>query len=64
MHNRRTSNGFGANPINYTEIDSYFNLQRYRPELWEIQAINKLDDIVLDCYAAEAKREAAKNKSK
>lgn len=64
MHNRRTSNGFSANPICYTEIDSYFNLHQHRPDLWEIQAINKLDDIALDSYAAEAKKEENKNKSK
>ena len=64
MHNRRTSNGFGANPISYTEINSYFNLHQINVLSWEIQAINKMDDIVLEQYSKEAKLEADKNKSK
>lgn len=54
----------GANPISYTEIDAYFNLQQHRPETWEVQAIVKLDDIALDAYAVQAKKEGDKNKNK
>ena len=36
LHNKRTSSGFSANPITYTDMCSYFSLIRYRPEEWEI----------------------------
>lgn len=43
----RTSAGFGANPIQYSEILAFFTLEGYDPEAWEIDLIRKLDIVAL-----------------
>lgn len=51
LHNARSGNGFGANPINYTEIKSYFDLLSIAPCEWEIDLIRKLDNEMLTAMA-------------
>ena len=50
LNSTRTSNGFGANPITYTEMKSYFDLIQVEPEEWEIDLIKRFDNVALDAY--------------
>lgn len=47
----RTGNGFGPNPIPYSEIDAYSRLtgQAFLP--WEVDAIRALDDAYVTAAA-------------
>lgn len=38
----------GVNPISYTEMWSFFNLEGIKPNPWEIRLITQLDDIAID----------------
>lgn len=58
LHNTRGSNGFGINPISFTEIKAYFDLLDIKPEEWELTLIKRFDNEALSAYAKEA--EAAK----
>lgn len=50
LHSTRTSNGFGANPITFTEMKSYFDLIQVDPEEWEVDLIKRLDNVAMDAY--------------
>lgn len=65
LHNRRTSNGYGVNPIQYSEILAYFSLIDLTPHEWEIETICSLDNVALAAYAKEMEKQQAKvNKPK
>ena len=61
LDNARSSNGFGVNPISYTEIKCYFDLMGIIPQDIEVKLIKLLDGIALRHYAEEQKK---KSKSK
>lgn len=56
LHATRTSNGFGANPITYTEMKSYFDLIQIEPEEWEINLIKQFDNVALEVYEKAAEK--------
>lgn len=62
LHSRRSSSGFGVNPISYQEIESFFRLQAYFPHSWEVDIIHLFDDVAMQHYANEAKKEQKKTK--
>ena len=64
LHNARGSNGFGINPISYTEIKSYFDLIDMKPDDWELTLIKSFDNEALIAYAKEAEEERKKNTKK
>lgn len=64
MHNARSSNGFGINPISYTEIKCYFDLMDIKPDEWEINLIRLFDNEALQAFAKEAEAERKKNTKK
>lgn len=63
LHNARTSNGFGINPISYMEIKAYFDLIDIQPQEWEISLIKRFDNEVLMASAKQLK-ESQKKQSK
>jgi len=63
LHNKRTSSGFGINPIAFTEIQAFFNLMQYFPEEWEVEMIERFDNIAIEVFAESSKSES-KNKAK
>ena len=63
LNNARSGNGFGANPISYSDMYSYFKLIDIQPDGWEVDTIRKLDMIALDAFAEQAKKDQKKNKS-
>jgi hypothetical protein len=50
LHSTRASNGFGANPITFTEMKNYFDLIQVEVDEWEINLIRRLDMVALDHY--------------
>ena len=60
LNDSRTSNGFGFDPIMYSEIEAYFNLKQITPEQWEIDLIKRLDREVLGVYAEKSKQDSKK----
>lgn len=60
LHNSR-SVGFSANPIAYSEILAYYTLHQIVPDLWEVQTIKRLDNVVLEIAAIEQEKQAKKN---
>lgn len=47
----RTNNGFGPNPIPYSEIDAYSRLTAQSFDPWEVAAIRALDDAYISAAA-------------
>lgn len=45
LDNARGGNGFGLNPISYSEIQAWAQLTRIKPEPWEIEAIKRVDSV-------------------
>ena len=56
----RSSNGFGVNPIPYSEIYSYSKLNNIEFDEWELIALKKFDSVVLKMYADRAEKERNK----
>lgn len=55
LHTSRSFNGFGPNPLNYTEIKNYFDLIDISPEEWELKLIKKFDMEAMDSISKEMK---------
>lgn len=64
LHNSRSSSGFGINPISYTEIKAYFDLNRIIPSDWEISLIKRMDNEAMKIHAEEAEKQQKKSQSK
>lgn len=58
LHSTRTSNGFGANPITYTEMKNYFDLIQVEPEEWEVNLIKQFDNVALEEYEKSSEKSA------
>ena len=58
LHSTRTSNGFGANPITYTEMKNYFDLIQVEPEEWEVNLIKQFDNVALEEYEKSSEKYA------
>ncbi len=62
LNRKRSSNGFSANPISYTEMLSYFELNKIEVSPEEIRLLDTLDNIMLDHHAEEAQKQSKKKK--
>lgn len=49
----RTSNGFGLNPISFTEILSWATLAGVAPTPWEVRLLKRLDAATLAVKASD-----------
>jgi YbbR domain-containing protein len=61
LNESRTSNGFGMNPISYSDIAAYFNLQQITPHKWEVDTLRRLDREVLNIYAKKVQADSKKS---
>lgn len=50
---RRSSNGFGVNPLTWPEIEAFNRLSGLRLEPWEVEIVEHLDGIFLAQQAKE-----------
>lgn len=64
MNARRTSNGFGINPITYSEIDSYCSLYQLVLEPWELDLICAFDNEALISHSKQAQQAQKQNSAK
>lgn len=64
LHNSRTSNGYGANPISYSDMKAYFDLFQITPNEHEVITLRQLDNIALKAFSDKIQKEQAKVKSK
>lgn len=62
LDSTRTSNGYGANPLSFTDIKSYFELIQETPEPHEVKLINTLDRTILEVYAKQAEQDMKETK--
>jgi hypothetical protein len=44
---RRTSNGFGANPLGYAELEAFARLMGRTFTPWEVRLMFRLDDLLV-----------------
>lgn len=56
LHSSRAGNGFGANPISYTDILSYCTLHDLQLEQWELVLLRRLDNTALEHLAKEQEK--------
>lgn len=54
LNSKRTSNGFGSNPITYLDIKAWCELYQVRLSLSDIDLINRLDNEYLKYQASQA----------
>lgn len=64
INRKRQSSGFGVNPIPYYEIQAFFSLIEYQPQSWELEMLELFDEIAMEEYAKEMKKEQKKNNKK
>lgn len=57
MDHARTSNGFGLNPISFTEIDAWQRLSGEMLRPWELRAIRRMDLVVIEHANSKAAEE-------
>jgi hypothetical protein len=59
---QRSSNGYSANPLSFTEIASYFSLIKEDVDVWEVQLLRRLDQTLLSVYSKQAEAEMKSKK--
>lgn len=57
LHNARTSNGFGANPISYSEISAWNELTDSGITPFEVKIIKRLDIAYLNHQASKQSKD-------
>lgn len=64
LHSKRSSSGFGPNSLSFTEIKSFFDLIDYKPDAWELDMIERFDDVAMKVISEQqAKKQKEKPKS-
>jgi hypothetical protein len=64
LNSRRASNGFGVNPLQFSEILAYYELQGVMPQPWDVEILVHFDNVVMSIYAEKSKSDADKKKNK
>lgn len=64
LNSKRGSNGFGVNPLSYSEILSFFELIEYRPSAWELELIERLDQVVMEVYSEQQEKKQREQEQK
>jgi hypothetical protein len=64
LNNARSSNGYGVNPISYSDIKSYMDLISIEMHEWELHLLKRIDNEAILSYAKEAEIERKKNVKK
>lgn len=53
LHSCRSSNGYGPNPLSYTEIQAFYQLNQVPVQPWEVLVLRHFDSVYLKCYDEE-----------
>lgn len=64
LNSSRGSNGFGVNPLSYTEMKCFFDLEGVVPTDWELEILKKLDAVAIESYAKSQKKQEESSKKK
>lgn len=64
LNNSRYSNGFGVNPLSYSDIKAYIDLIGIDIEEWELHLIKRIDNEAMDSYSKQAEAERKKASKK
>ena len=64
LHNRRTSTGYGVNPLQYSEVLAFCVLNEVKLYEWEVNLLFRLDQIVLTRYQEDAEKQQKKAQAK
>ncbi len=64
LSSSRGNNGFGPNPLDNTEIKSFFELEGIQPEYWEIDLLRKLERTYMQNYAKQSAKDRKAQESK
>lgn len=60
INSKRTSNGYGANPIGNAEILAYYSLMQIEVQPWEVEVINYFDATMMNLYAEQQEKDRNK----
>lgn len=60
LHDARGSNGFGINPISYTDILAYCTLTQNQLDPWEVDLVRAFDREAMKAHHEQMKREQNK----
>jgi hypothetical protein len=61
LSSSRSSNGFGINPLAYSEIKAYFDLMQIEPLEWELRLLKRFDLELIKYYAKKAEETSKKS---
>lgn len=64
LDRKRSNNGYGPLPLQYSEILAYFQIFNIYYEPMEVEIICLLDDVAMSFYVKKIKEDAAKNNNK
>jgi hypothetical protein len=64
LNNSRSSNGYGVNPIAYSDIKAYMDLIAIEMHEWELHLLKRIDNEAMLSYAKEAELERKKSSKK
>jgi len=64
LNNARSSNGYGVNPIAYSDLKAYLDLIGIEIEDWELNLIKRIDNEAMISYAKESEAERKKASKK
>lgn len=64
LNNARSSNGYGVNPIAYSDLKAYLDLIGIEIEDWELSLIKRIDNEAMLSYAKESESERKKASKK
>lgn len=60
LNESRSSNGFGFDPLSYSDIAAFFHLKQIVPEQSEVDLVRRFDRQVLAVYSAKSKADSKK----
>lgn len=61
---RRTSNGFGPNPLSFVEIDAWMRATRRTLKAWEVEALTSIDNAIQKAFSEERSKSKQTEKPK
>lgn len=62
LNQKRTSNGFGVNPLSYTEVKNFFELLQITTDPFEVEVLMLLDNVAMEHFQKESEKNNKKNK--
>lgn len=64
LHSKRGSNGFGVNPLSYTEIKAFFDLNKIYPTHYELELIEQFDNVAMEVYSKQQQEKQKQQQNK